>query len=138
MIKVVPFIPEHLLTLTPQPEQRAELAAAVDAQMSGDGWSVQLDDKTLACAVLVGLGDDRAAVLAFIGADAGPQLTRILRVADRMFEMSAYQRIEATVAAGFAAGARWMQLLGFELETPNGMRKFGPDGETHFLYSRVR
>lgn len=138
MIETVQFRPEHLWTLTPQPEQRAELAAAQEASLEGDGWSVQKDAKTLACAILVELGDGRAAVLAFIGADAGPHMTTVFRVADRMFDMSAHRRIEATVLADFAAGARWMRLLHFELETPNGMKKFGPRGETYLLYARVR
>lgn len=138
MIEVIQFKAAHLLTLTPQPEQRAEWEAAVEAGIEGAGWSVRQGDKTLACAILADLGDGRAAVLAFIGADAGPYLTRILRVADRMFEMSMYRRIEATVLAEFAAGARWMRLLCFELETPKGMRKFGPGGETYLLYARVR
>lgn len=138
MIETVQFNPAHLLTITPQPEQRAEWEAAVDAGLAGDGWSVLLNGKTLACAILDDLGDGRAAVLAFIGADAGPYLTKIFRVADRMFDMSVYRRIEATVLASFAAGARWMDMLRFELETPKGMRKFGPRGETYMLYSRVR
>lgn len=138
MIETVPFRAEHLATLTPQPEQRAEWEAALAAEMEGDGWSVRQDNKTLACAVLIGLGDGRAAVLAFIGADAGPHIVTVFRVADRMFDMSAYRRIEATVLAGFAAGMRWMGLLRFELETPKGMRKFGPGGETYLLYARIR
>ena len=54
-----------------------------------------------------------------------------------MFEMHTYGRIEALVVSGFAAGARWMEMLGFELETPKGMKSFGPNGETYMLYART-
>lgn len=138
MAEAVQFRPEHLLTLTPQPEQRAEWAAAVDAELDGAGWTVLAEDKSIACAILTELGDGRAAVWAFIGADAGPHMARVFRVAERMFEMSRYRRIEATVLTGFKAGERWMGMLNFELETPNGMQKFGPAGENYSLYARIR
>lgn len=137
MIDVIPFKSEHLRTLTPQPEQQAEWADAVGAGMEGDGWSVQLNGKSLACGVLVALGDGRAAVQAFVGADAGPYMTKILRVTERALRVAPYRRVEATVVEGFVAGDRLMRLLGFELETPKGMRRFGPNGETHMLYARL-
>ena len=137
MLETRQFLAEHLRTLTPQPEQRAEWEAAVASGIEGDGWTVQAAGKTIACAILVGVGA-RGAVFAFIGADAGPHLLAVFRVADRMFDMCAYRRIEATVLTGFAAGERWMRMLKFELETPKGMRAFGPNGETHSLYARVR
>lgn len=137
MIDVVPFKAEHLRTLTPQPEQQDEWAYAVEAGMEGNGWSVQKNGKSLACGVLVALGDGRAAVQAFVGADAGPYMTKILRVTVRALRMAPYRRVEATVVEGFVAGDRLMRMLGFELETPKGMRMFGPNGETHMLYARV-
>jgi hypothetical protein len=133
----VPFRAEHLRTLTPQPEQRAELEAAVASGQEGYGWTVQVGGKAVACAVLVGSGH-RGAVFAFIGADAGPYMRRVYRVAERLFDTAPFRRIEATVLTGFAAGDRWMRMLKFELETPNGMRAFGPGGETHSLYARIK
>lgn len=137
MLKIDMFKPEHLLTLTPQPQQREEWVQAVDAKIDGLGWSVLKEGKTLACAILSELGDERAAVLAFIGSDAGPHMRSVFMAARRMFRAYRYQRIEATVLAGFPAGDRLMRMLQFKLETPNGMRRFGPKGETYMLYSRV-
>ena len=137
MLETKQFRAEHLKGITPQPEQAAEWDAAVCSKIGGDGWTVLVDGKPIACAVLVQTGISRGAVYAFIGADAGPHLLAVYRVADRMFEMHAYNRIEALVVKGFAAGARWMEMLGFELETPNGMKSFGPNGETYMLYART-
>lgn len=138
MISVVKFRPEHLLAITPQPEQREELTAAQHVGMAGDGWSVLNNGKPIACAVLLELGDGRVSVLAFIGADAGPHMRSVFSVANRIFDLTPHRRIEAIVLAGFAAGARWMRMLRFKLETPAGMEKFGPNGETYMLYSRVK
>jgi len=137
MLETKPFVPEHLQGITPQPEQAAEWDAAVQNELEGAGWTVLADGKPIACAVLVQTGIYRGAVYAFIGADAGPHMLAVYRVADRMFEMHAYSRIEALVIKGFEAGARWMEMLGFELETPNGMKSFGPNGETYMLYART-
>lgn len=45
------------------------------------------------------------------------------------------RRIEATVDAGFAAGVRWIERLGFEIEAE--LADYGPDGRDHFLYARL-
>lgn len=140
--RVVVFRAHHLAGLTPQPEQRAELdaltpEAARAYELSGRGYSILVGDKPVACAVLVEVGDGRGSVQAFIGADAGPHMLLATRVAERMFRESCLRRIEALVVAGFSNGARWTGLLGFELETPNGMRAFGPNGETYLLYARI-
>lgn len=143
IVETLPFRAEHLGTITPQPEQAAELAALTPEQaraseLAGEGWSVLVDGKAVACAVLVPASDNRATVWAFIGVDAGPYMRRIFRVATAMFDHSGFRRIEAVVATGFAAGVRWMRLLGFELETPNGMKFFGSNGESYSLYARVK
>jgi hypothetical protein len=137
MLETKRFVPEHLKGITPQPEQAAEWAAAVQDTPRGDGWTVLVDGKPIACAVLVQTSMSRAAVYAFIGADAGPYMRAVYRTAARMFDMHPYSRIEALVIEGFAAGARWMEMLDFELETPNGMKSFGPNGETYMLYART-
>ena len=137
MLETRRFQPGHLGGITPQPEQAAEWKEAVRGKMEGDGWTVLADGKPIACAVLVRTGFSRGAVYAFIGADAGPHMLAVYRTAERMFDMHAYNRIEALVAGDFEAGARWMEMLGFELETPNGMKSFGPNGETYMLYART-
>jgi hypothetical protein len=44
-------------------------------------------------------------------------------------------RIEAYVATTFAAGIRWVEMLGFARE--GTMRAFLPDGQDAFMYARV-
>lgn len=142
-VKVLPFRADHIKTLTPQPEQAAEITALRDEQvraveMSGPGWTILVNDKAVACATISDLRDGRGFMWAAIGADAGPYLLRATRIGVRMMNESPYKRIEAIVKYGFAAGEKWARLLGFELETPFGMRNFGVDGSTYMLFARVQ
>jgi hypothetical protein len=56
----------------------------------------------------------------------------------RHLECDAPRRLEIAVRRDFAAGRRWALLLGFERETPAGMRGYGADGATYDLYARIR
>lgn len=142
MIEVLPFRAEHLETLTPQPEQSAEYATltperARASEEIGVGLTVVADGKTVACAVVMEMAPGRGGVWALVGADAGPHMVTVYRAAQRLFEAAAHRRTEALVLTSFAAGHRFMRLLGFELETPNGMRAFGANGESYSLYAKV-
>lgn len=142
MVRTVPFRADHLATLKPQAAQRAEFEAITPEsarahEMAGSGYTILVDDHAVACAVLAELGDGRGAIWALIGADAGPYMRRAWGVATRMMLESGLRRIETIVATDFEAGHRWVKMLGFELETPNGMRSFGPNGETCSLYARI-
>lgn len=50
---------------------------------------------------------------------------------------SEFVRIEAAVRVDYARGHRWLQRLGFVMETPLA-RKWGPDGADYSIYARVR
>lgn len=45
-------------------------------------------------------------------------------------------RVQCTVRAGFPFLQKFIELIGFEKE--GLMRKFGPEGDDYFLYSRVK
>jgi hypothetical protein len=47
------------------------------------------------------------------------------------------RRVQATTAKE-NGNSRWLEMLGFKNETPEGLRQFGPNGETFFMYSIVR
>lgn len=44
-------------------------------------------------------------------------------------------RVHTTIRADFSTAEKWIKILGFEKE--GLMRKFGPEGEDHFLFSKV-
>lgn len=142
MITVEPFRARHLEQFVPQPAQRAEFEevtpeSARAHELAGPGYSILVDGEAVACAVLAPLGDGRGALWALVGAKAGPYMLRAKRTAEKMMRESGLRRIEAVVETEFVAGHRWMGLLGFELETPKGMRAFGSSGQNFSLYSRI-
>lgn len=142
MITVEPFRAHHLEGFVPQPAQCAEFAEVTPEtarahEMAGVGRSILADGELVACAVLAPLGDGRGVLWALVGAKAGPYMLRAKRIAEQMMRESGLRRIEAVVLTGFSAGHRWLKMLGFELETPNGMKAFGKNGENFSLYSRI-
>jgi hypothetical protein len=46
-------------------------------------------------------------------------------------------RVEAYVHADFTASRKWLRFLGFKNETPEGMKNWGPEGETFYLMART-
>lgn len=72
---------------------------------------------------------------ALLAADAGRHMVWLHRATRRVLELQAWQRIEADVEAGFPAGCRWLELLGFQYE--GEMPKYGLNGETHLRFGRT-
>lgn len=91
--------------------------------------------RILACIGLIPFHPKRALAWALIAGDCGAHFQAIHRTVRRYLRITPYARIEAHVEAGFANGARWMRLLGFADETPQGMRAYTPEGRTCHLYA---
>lgn len=143
MVTIVPFRAEHLSRIKVQAAQAAEVELigpeqARAMEMSSEAFSLLANGEVKMCAGLTVSPEGRGNSWAVFGADAGPYLLRAARFAKKWFEASGLRRIEAIMLGGFTAGERWIKLLGFELETPNGMKAFGPNGETYYLYARVK
>lgn len=64
----------------------------------------------------------------------------ILKLAKQEIERwqisEAFNRVQITIEFANANFVRWSELLGFEME--GRMRKYGQDGQDHFLMSRIR
>lgn len=141
---VTAFRAEHLQRLTLQPAQvhlSAELLKPGYAAMltaGGPCFTAEHDGRVIACAGVVEVWPGRGMAWALVGEGAGRAMLAIHRAVSGFLIQAPYRRIEATVDAGFDAAQRWIEMLGFTCETPNGMRGFNPDGSDSFLYSRVK
>lgn len=62
----------------------------------------------------------------------------LTRIGRSIMGASQFRRIEMYVESEFAAGHRFARLLGFECETPQGMRGYMPNGDKAHQYARVR
>lgn len=143
-MRVEPFKPEHMAALLPRmnkdqtldhglwtPEFCARLAETCEAfsalSESGDVLAV--------CGVMQ-LWPERYHLFAYMSLDSGPHMVALTRGV-RRFLAALRGRMETQVSEGFEAGHRWVKLLGFKCETPDGMDGFFPGDRRGFMYSRV-
>ena len=144
MTQIVAFKAGHLQALELQESQRylsSSLASHGYARMieqTGQSFTAVKDGRVLACAGVAEVWEGRAVAWALISKDAGRGMVSIHKAAAGYLCASKYRRIEAWVDDGFIPGIRWLEMLGFTLETPMPMRGFRPDGGACFLFSKVK
>lgn len=138
------FEVEDLHSFALQPQQ------VTAEEIQGDGYGDYLkaggpcftvrrqDGATVAVLGLLEQWEGRCLAWAILASDAGRELLPLTRSIARYLDDCPYPRIEATIDTGFAQGHRWAKVLRFELETPEPMRKFYPNGNDAYLYARVR
>lgn len=144
-MKIVSFKPPHLRAVTPQAAQvsvQAYLDAVDVAQLdaSGMAFTALLGDEVLGCAGVIELwpGVGQAwAVLSDQALACSTTLTRAaLRELDRITCERSFSRVQATVADGHGAGARWLAFLSFEVE--GLLVNYGPGGTgDYWMYGRT-
>lgn len=142
-MNIVRFKAEHLQELKLQEHQAylsAEVLEPLYGQMiesCGQAFTVFSSGRVIACGGCVEVWNNRAVLWALISKDAGRSMVGIHKAVVGYLSASKYKRIEAWVDEGFEPGIRWLELLGFNCETPLPMRGFRPDGGSCFLFSKV-
>lgn len=139
---VEPFQPEHLESLRVRLSQ-SHISEALYSESyirglaASNSWTAKQDGEVIACAGLIEAWPGHYQAWALLASDIGGQ--GMLQCTRAIRRMLAAQdgRIETFVAADFEQGHRWMDVLGFERETPGVMRKWFPDGSPAVLYARV-
>jgi hypothetical protein len=133
--------PQHIIYLHAQDvqaeEQRRSFAAADIVSQSAVCQSAWHYERCLGIAGLIDLGDHRAHAWALLGRDVGAFMLPITRRIRQMIAEFPARRFEMVVRADFEQGQRWAEMLGFENETPNGMRSYFVDGDG-YQYARVK
>lgn len=140
-LTVIPYRAAHLENLVLQPAQ-AYLQPMFDSEyarvLEGAGaFTACADGRVVGCGGIHLIHPQRGLAWALVARDAGPHFVAIHKAVARRLTASPLARIEAHVDRDFAAAQRWMRLLGFVNETPQGMRAFTPDGRSCDLYARV-
>lgn len=111
---------------------------------AGPAWTAidPASGRILACygfAMLFAAGDKtggHALAWALLGANLGRAHVAITRFARSTLASSPITRIEALVRDGVEAEWKWAEMVGFAHAAT--LRGFGPEGETHRLYERIR
>ncbi len=144
-MRIIPFKPEHLNKVSPQDAQSAvaRYAASLDAQMldrPGMAFTAVDGEHPVGCAGVVELwpGVGQAwAVLSEQALDHPVVLTRAaMRELPRICRDCGLGRVQASVADGHGAGARWLAFLGFEVE--GLLLNYGPGGAgDYWMYGRT-
>jgi hypothetical protein len=141
VITIRTYQPEDFGALWPRIQQaQATFAPALSpgyadllAEHGGSSWTAEWNDHVVALGGLQEIWEGRAMAWAFLACDA-PML-RLTRAVSTLLRASPFRRVECWVDPTFAAGHRWAELLGFELE---GLaRAYLPDGGDAAIYSLI-
>lgn len=143
-MNITRFKAEHLASLELQDAQQyfgSEISTpgyAESLEASGGGFTGMVDGRVVACAGCSEVWQGRAVAWALLSKDASKHMMVLHRAVHGYLKAAQFRRIEAWVDEGFKPGERWLQMMGFRLETPEPMQGFRPDGGACFLYSRVK
>lgn len=141
---LVPFKAEHFLALRPriQPMQQVcaesmtpELAAGLETLPHT--FTALQGDTVMACCGVLKMWEGRAHLWSYLAFDIGRHLLQATREVKTFLDAAPYRRYEAEISEGFEASHRWIKLLGFKCETPEGMENFFDTGARGYLYSRM-
>jgi len=144
-VAFVPMMKEHLPLIRVQ-KMQDHIGSVIDAKSvliyPGLSWTGLVGGVVLGCAGVYPVWYGRAFVWAFLSEDFGNgyflQTHRFVHlVLAALQKKPEFKRLECTVKGDHQSGHRWMKLLGFALETPDGMSSYSPEGEKFFMYSRV-
>lgn len=113
--------------------QSAEAFAAFPMRLSA--WA---EGRCIGAAGLIHAWKGRYIAWAMLSKHIGPYMLQVSRKVRSVLDDFPANRIEMVVIRDFEPGNRWAKLLGFHLETPDGMPGYYLDGGSANLYARIR
>lgn len=141
---VRPYHPDDVRRLELQPAQAWMQPIVADPMYSHclEHCQAQTGERggnVLAIGAVMQVWPGRAHLSALLSRLVGPaDMLSIHRIVKRIVENCSIRRLEATVDGNFEPGHHWLRMLGFRLETPDGMPGYRPDGGLSYLYARVK
>lgn len=138
MIDVERLTPEHLTGFTPHQVMDIPRESMFEefSKSDGDVWAFKHEGRVVGIGGLIPLWPGRAMAWMVMEKDSGRGMIALTRFLPHFIDAYGFARVEMWVSAGFDLGFRWAQLLGFQLETPEPMRKYLADGGDAYLFSR--
>jgi hypothetical protein len=144
MIELVPFNPVHLLYIELIDTQQYMVDLFIDPEyqrllMQCEPQTVIADGKIIGCGGVFKTAPHIGRVWSFLSVHSGPHMMFLTRkTIERLRRDDMPPRLEAIVRSDYGAGRRWVEVMGFKNETPEGMAAYGFNGETYSQYSLVR
>ena len=135
---VVLFRAEHMRELLRHNPTRYMTDALAEEYERKNEFSFTIfeGDKILACMGVYKYWEGRGEVWSVLDQNSREHFIKVHNVGKQLIKNSRMRRLEATVDSAFAAGHRWMRLLGFKKE--GEMKKFYPDGADVTVYARIK
>lgn len=135
-----PFQIEHALAMRVQPNQQLPQGEFLKALQSpaGEAYTGFVDERPIGCAGVMGIWPGRALAWALLSDEAGPHMRSLTRAIRFFLDSVPFRRVEMAVDAEFPAAIRWAAMLGFQLETPEPMQGYTPDGRACYQFARVK
>lgn len=142
-LSIVPLTEHHARTIEPQEAQSGQAVEdrvrdAMGLAREGSAWTVLCDGAVTCIAGVQPQWGGRGVAWCLLGKAAGRHMVPLTRAVRRYLDGLDYARVEMYVDASFDEGCRWARMLGFKNETPAGMPKFLPNGNSAFMYGRVK
>jgi hypothetical protein len=141
MIEIVPYKAEHVAAIVPNVESAqygAFATPAIARTLEGPfAKTALLDGRPIACAGLANRWYESWIAWAYLSRDTGKHMLPLTRAIRQALPDLPQGRIEASTPMDYPEGRRWLEMLGFKCETPNGMAHWTPDGRSFALYSLV-
>lgn len=142
-IIIAPLKAHHVQALIPQQAQSDmtqsdRVASAMALAQSGSSYALVCEEGVAAIAGIQPQWGGRGVAWCLLSAMAGSHMLAITRAVRRYLDGVDYARLEMYVDAQHAEGCRWARMLGFRNETPEGMPRFMPNGNTAFMYGRAK
>ena len=140
MIVIVPFIPAHLKGFECIEQQR-DIQDIFSQEYGeylcrGEAYSVFVDGVVVSMHGVLNLEGNRFFSWSLMSNKTMNYMHFITRHVNSFLNKFKSGRVETIVLTDFKQGHRWVKLLGFKNETPNGMEKYFND-KNYCLYSRV-
>lgn len=112
-----------------------------DWRTSGPAYTLLLDGVPVACAGVIFMGWSRGEAWTLLSPEIKnhPRLifSQVKKNLEKIIAENGLRRVQAIVLEGHEEGKVFLEHLGFKIETPHGMKGFGPNGETFYMFGRV-
>lgn len=136
-MKIVPFEPEHALSIRLQEAQRfaiSELPLEYLTALKYAGTALTaIHQGEVICCAGIARTDGYGTLWAYLAKGHPHAFISLHKKAVRLIQSCELQHLEATVQKDFKAGERWLKLLGFKMEKPLPNYVLGQD---HTLWVR--
>lgn len=141
MIRVDPFNLTDASALVPQDGQARDWPSDLGPYLrafagKGRAFTLRAEGRVLCIMGLMEVHHQAATAWAIMASGCWGHMGEMTIICRRYLDDQPFRRIDMLVRAGFPAGQRWAERLGFEREAV--LRAWAPDGEDMMMFARIR